>query len=69
MTNHTSYYVNVGQTIGVVGAIILGWRALKVEEAKAGIQQRSVVDILKDDACRIQQWYDKTFGPRMYRHV
>lgn len=27
-TRHGSYYINVGQVLGVIGGFILGWRAI-----------------------------------------
>ena len=69
LTGHTSYYVNVGQTIGIVGGLILGFRALRVEEAKAGIEKRPIKEILIEDALRVKRWYSENFGAtRMYQH-
>lgn len=69
-SGHTSYYVNVGQTIGVIGGLILGFKALRVEEAKAGIQRRPLKDVIVDDVRRVKQWYSDNFGnTRMYKHL
>ena len=27
-TGHVSYYVNVGQVLGILGAIVIAWRAI-----------------------------------------
>lgn len=68
-SGHTSYYVNIGQTIGIVGGLILGFKALRVEEAKAGIQRRPLKDVIVDDVRRVKQWYSDNFGTtRMYQH-
>lgn len=68
-SGHTSYYVNVGQTIGIVGGLVLGFKALRVEEAKAGIQHRPVKDIIADDIRRVRNWYSDNFGnTKQYRH-
>lgn len=68
-TGHTSYYVNVAQTLGIVGGLVLGWKALRVEEAKAGIQHRTVKEVIVDDVRRVQRWYSDNFGTtKMYRH-
>ena len=69
-SGHTSWYVNVGQTIGVVGGLILGFKALRVEEAKAGIQHRPIKDVIVDDIRRVRNWYSDNFGnTRQYRHL
>ncbi len=68
-SGHTSYYVNVGQTIGIVGGLILGFKALRVEEAKAGIEHRPLKDVIVDDVRRVKSWYSDNFGAtRMYQH-
>lgn len=67
-TGHVSYYINVGQTLGVIGLFALGWKALKIEEAKAGLQNRSVIDILHDDAIRLQDWYNRNVSHQTYRY-
>ncbi len=61
MSNHRSYYINVGQilTLGVTG--YLGWRALRLEEAKAGIQHRPLSEVIKDDARKFRNWVTDTF--------
>ena len=68
LSGHTSYYINVGQTIGIVGALILCWRALKLEEAKAGIEHRSVREVISDDIRKAQDWYYKNVAYKQYRH-
>ena len=68
-SGHTSYYVNVAQTIGIVGGLILGFKALRVEEAKAGIEHRPLKDVVVDDVRRVKNWYSDNFGnTRQYRH-
>lgn len=68
-SGHTSYYINVGQTIGIVGGLILGFKALRVEETKAGIQRRPLKDVVVDDIRRVKNWYSDNFGSRrMYQH-
>ena len=38
-TGHVSYYVNVGQVLGIVGAIALGWHAIsKLENLDGKIE-------------------------------
>lgn len=68
-SGHTSYYVNVAQTLGIVGGLILGFKALRVEEAKAGIQHRTVKEVIVDDVRRVKTWWSDNFGnTRMYQH-
>lgn len=63
-----SWYVNVGQTLGIIGGLTLGFRALKLEEKKAGIQHRSVKEVVKEDVMRIKNWYYDNFKYRQYTH-
>ena len=38
-SGHVSYYVNVGQVVGIVGAIVIAWRALdKLEDMDGKIE-------------------------------
>lgn len=68
-TGHVSWYVNVGQTLGIVGGLILGFKAIRMEEAKAGIQRRTVKEVVTDDIQRVRRWYSDNFGAtRQYRH-
>ena len=68
-TGHVSYYINVGQTIGVIGGLILGYKAIRLEEAKAGIAKRPIHEVLIEDARRVKNWYYDNFGPyRQYPH-
>lgn len=68
-SNHTSYYVNVGQTIGIIGGLILGFKALRVEETKAGIEHRSVKEVICEDINRVKGWWSDNFGStRQYKH-
>lgn len=67
-SGHTSYYVNVGQTIGIVGGLILGFKALRVEEAKAGIQHRPIKEVINDDILRVKNWYYNNFAYKQYTH-
>jgi len=62
------WYVNVGQTLGIAGGLLLGWKALRVEEAKAGVEHRSVKEVLLDDVERVKQWYYDNFKYRQYTH-
>ena len=69
MTRHCSYYVNVGQVVGVVGALALGFRAIALEERKAGIQRRPVKEVFYEDVARVRNWWTDNFGhTRQYRH-
>ena len=61
MSNHRSYYINVGQILGLGVTGYLGWRALRLEEAKAGIQHRPVMEVIKDDARKFRNWWTDTF--------
>ncbi len=65
---HTSFYINVGQTIGIVGGLILGFKAIRLEEAKAGIQRRPIKEVIADDVNRVRQWYYDNFKYRQYPH-
>ncbi len=68
-TGRVSYYVNVGQTLGIIGGLILGAKAIKLEEAKAGIQHRSIKEVIVDDVRRVRTWYADNFGStRQYPH-
>lgn len=69
-TNHFSYYINVGQVVAIIGGLALGDRILRLEEAKAGIERRSVLEVIHDDAVKAKDWIDTTLGrkPKMYRH-
>ncbi len=67
--NRAHYYINVAQTIGIVGGLVLGFKALRVEETKAGIEHRPVKEVIIDDVCRVKKWWSDNFGPtKMYRH-
>lgn len=63
-----SWYVNVGQTLGIIGGLTLGFRALRLEEKKAGIEHRSVKEIIQEDVMRIKNWYYDNFQYRQYTH-
>lgn len=65
---NTSYYVNVGQTIGIIGGLILGFKALRVEEAKAGIERRPIKEVIHDDILRVRNWYYDNFAYKQYPH-
>lgn len=68
-SNHISWYVNLGQTVGIVGGLVLGFKALRLEEQKAGIQRRPVKEIIADDIRRVKNWCSDNFGPtKQYRH-
>lgn len=70
-TQHRSYYINVGQVLGVIGTVYLGTRALKLEEEKARIERRPITEIVKEDYERVKNWVGDRFYriPKMYRHV
>lgn len=61
MSSHRSYYINVGQIIGILGAGYLGWKALRLEEQKAGIQRRKISEVISDDARKVRNWWTDTF--------
>lgn len=63
-----SYYVNVGQTLGIISAAYLGWRALRLEEAKAGIQHKTVKEVVQEDVVRARNWWNENVRYRMYQH-
>lgn len=66
-TGHISWYINIGQTLGIAAAAYLGARFLKLEEHKAGMQRRSLKDVVLDDVAAVREkWYD--FRYRQYRH-
>lgn len=69
-TQHRSYYINVGQVLGVIGTVYLGTRALKLEEEKAGIERRPITEVIKEDYERVKNWVgDKLYRiPKTYRH-
>ncbi len=60
-TRHFSYYVNVPQTLGVITAGVCAWRWIKMEEAKAGIEDRPVIDLIKEDGSKIAKVVSKKF--------
>lgn len=70
-TRHVSYYVNLSTFVGVVGSIYLGVRALALEEAKAGIEHRPFLDIVKEDCTKVKDWAGRTFSrnPKIYRNL
>lgn len=68
-TGHVSWYVNVGQVLGIVGGLALGFRAIRLEEEKAGIEHRTVKEVINEDVCRVRQWYYDNFKYRQYPHV
>ena len=57
-TNHHSYYINVGQTIGIIGGLLLGKYALDIEAQKAGIEKRPLSEVLAEDVGRVKGWFD-----------
>ena len=68
-TKHCSYYINVGQVIGVVGGCYLFLRALKLEEFKAGMQRQPLREVFAQDVARARNWWSDTFGPtKQYTH-
>lgn len=63
------FYVNVAQTIGVVGGLVLGFKAIRLEEEKAGISHKPIKEVVEEDVRRVRNWYINNFGyGRMYRH-
>lgn len=63
-----SWYVNVAQTLGIAGGLVLGFKALRVEEAKAGIQHKTIKEVLQEDILRVKNWYYDNFKYRQYMH-
>ena len=63
-----SWYVNVAQTIGITGGLLLGFRALRLEERKAGIEHRSVKEVIAEDVERIKNWYYDNVKYKQYTH-
>lgn len=63
-----SWYVNVGQVLGIVGGLTLGFRALRLEEKKAGIERRSVKEVIQDDVERVKNWYYDNVKYKQYTH-
>lgn len=65
-----SWYINVAQTLGIAGGLVLGFKALRLEEAKAGIQHKTIKEVLQEDALRVRNWYSNNFGAtKMYKHL
>lgn len=69
-TRHVSYYVNLSTLAGVIGSVYVATRALALEEAKAGIEHKPLMDIVKEDVEKVRNWAGRTFSrtPKMYRH-
>ncbi len=67
-SRHISYYVNVGQVSAVVGAVLFGLKALDLEAQKAGVEQRSLAEIIQQDIVRARKWFGDKFLYRQYRH-
>ena len=63
-----SWYVNVAQTIGITGGLLLGFRALRLEERKAGIEHRSVKEVIAEDVRRVRNWWEDNFRYKQYTH-
>lgn len=63
-----NYYINVGQVLGITVAGILGWKAIRLEEAKAGIQHKSVKEVLQEDVMRVHGWWNENIRYKMYQH-
>jgi len=63
-----SYYVNVAQTIVVTGGLILGFKALRLEEKKAGIQNRPINEVISEDVRRVRNWVEDKFLYKQYTH-
>ena len=61
MPRHFSYYINVGQTIGVIGAIFLGYKAIKLEEKKADIYDEPLSEVIANDIERLHSWLNSIF--------
>lgn len=47
-SNHVSYYVNVGQIVGIIGGIYIAKKAIDLEYEKLHIKPRSFRDVVKD---------------------
>ena len=67
MPKNTHHYVNVGQTIAIVGGLILGGRYLKLAETKAGIERRTIKEVVIDDIDKVRDAW-RNFRYRQYRH-
>lgn len=63
-----SYYVNVAQTIVVTGGLILGFKALRLEEKKAGIKNRPINEVISEDVRRVRNWVEDKFLYKQYTH-
>ncbi len=63
-----SYYINVSQVLGITAAGVLAWKAIRLEEAKAGIQHRTVGEVVRDDVDRVRTWWNKNVTYKTYKH-
>ncbi len=68
MLSNTRFYINVSQVLGITAFTYLAVRFLKLEEHKAGMQHKSVVDVIKEDVGKASEWVSSR-RYRMYRHV
>lgn len=68
-TRHFSYYVNLSHLAAIAAGTYLGIRWLRVEEAKAGIQQRSMLEVITDDIGAARRWWNNNVAYRQYRHM
>ena len=60
-------YINVSQTLGIGTLLYLGARYLKLAEHRAGMERRSIRQVISDDISRLREKYDN-FRYRQYRH-
>jgi hypothetical protein len=63
-----SYYINVAQTLGITGGLLLGFRALRLEERRAGIERRPVKEVITEDVRRVRNWWEDNFRYKQYTH-
>ena len=68
MLKNKYYYVNVSQTLGVLCAGVLAWKAIRLEEAKAGIQHKTIREVVAEDVSRIRDFFGRHTTYRQYRH-
>ena len=67
-TRHFSYYINVGQIIGVAGAVLLGREYFKLAKEEAGIQERPVTEVLREKWVNAKRWINENVRFRTYQH-
>ena len=60
-------YINVSQTLGIGTILYLGARYLKLAEHRAGMEKRTIKEVIGDDISRLREKY-YNFRYRQYRH-